>query len=486
MRNLTPDFILRNLTSESRHDKLQAVVLFVDTSGFTPLTARLMTHGKEGAEVLADIMLKIFDPLINSVYAHGGFVANFAGDAFTAIFPEVNEQSTLRALAAGEEIRRFVTDSPQQETTYGHFDFSVRVCVAAGAVSWMIWSSMPEEQRTIDQRGNRLSQTSAFSFMGEAIDLAVQGENYAEPGELLITRTLADKFLDTSVNLLTLEPLESLADGAFEYLSVNNIREMQPAPISLELLDSSTETHLEREASYFFPRDLLKMSTQGEFRTVYSLFLTVPTMSNQRGNQFMSLVFRLLNQYGGYLCRVGRFGGSVTGTSLLFFWGAPTSYENDEARALNFLLDLRDESKVPIRAGITYGMVYAGFVGSQQREEYTCYGTSVNLASRQMGSAEPNQIFLDTETARRADAQFDLSLAGHYTFKGFAEELAVFELRGRRKRSHRFTYGSQERLQPASSKVETDRGVQTEQTNPEWTYRFQLVGRRAEFRPSPR
>ncbi|MBV7337690.1 ATP-binding protein [Chloroflexi bacterium TSY] len=29
--------------------------------------------------------------------------------------------------------------------------------------------------------------------------------------------------------------------------------------------------------------------------------------------------------------------------------------------------------------------------------------------------------------------------------------------------------------------VETDRGVQTEQTNPEWTYRFQLVGRRAEL-----
>ncbi|MBV7337691.1 hypothetical protein KFU94_57570 [Chloroflexi bacterium TSY] len=85
----------------------------------------------------------------------------------------------------------------------------------------------------------------------------------------------------------------------------------------------------------------------------------------------MSLVFRLLNQYGGYLCRVGRFGGSVTGTSLLFF-GRATSYENDE-RALNFLLDLRDESKVPIRAGITYGMVYAGFVGSQQREEYTLW-----------------------------------------------------------------------------------------------------------------
>ncbi|MBV7337693.1 hypothetical protein KFU94_57580 [Chloroflexi bacterium TSY] len=114
MRNLTPDFILRNLTSESRHDKAGSCTLCRHVWLY-PLTARLMTHGKEGAEVLADIMLKIFDPLINSVYAHGGFVANFAGDAFTAIFPEVNEQSTLRALAAGEEIRRFVTDSPNKK-----------------------------------------------------------------------------------------------------------------------------------------------------------------------------------------------------------------------------------------------------------------------------------------------------------------------------------------------------------------------------------
>ena len=67
MRTLTPQFILDNLDEQNVSGHFAAVVLFVDTSGFTPLTARLMTHGKEGAEVLADILLTVFEPLIENV-----------------------------------------------------------------------------------------------------------------------------------------------------------------------------------------------------------------------------------------------------------------------------------------------------------------------------------------------------------------------------------------------------------------------------------
>ncbi len=43
-------------------------------------------HGKEGAELLADIINRVFDLMINAVYERGGFITGFAGDAFTAVF----------------------------------------------------------------------------------------------------------------------------------------------------------------------------------------------------------------------------------------------------------------------------------------------------------------------------------------------------------------------------------------------------------------
>ena len=80
MRQLTPAFILEHVEQGRASGQFEAVVLFVDTSGFTPLTARLSGHGREGAEVLAGILLAVFEPLVEAVYAHGGFIAGFAGE----------------------------------------------------------------------------------------------------------------------------------------------------------------------------------------------------------------------------------------------------------------------------------------------------------------------------------------------------------------------------------------------------------------------
>ncbi|MEZ4615629.1 MAG: hypothetical protein R2867_08970 [Caldilineaceae bacterium] len=46
-----------------------------------------MEYSNEGAEVIAEVLGAIFSPLIDIIYAHGGFIATFAGGAFTALFP---------------------------------------------------------------------------------------------------------------------------------------------------------------------------------------------------------------------------------------------------------------------------------------------------------------------------------------------------------------------------------------------------------------
>jgi predicted ATPase/class 3 adenylate cyclase len=414
MHNLTPPLILERLQAGETSGRFPAVVLFVDTSGFTPLTVQLTEHERAGAEVLANILLAVFAPLVERVYAYGGLVGGFAGDAFKAIFPGAEEEVYLRALAAAHSIRQRMADQPRQETPYGVFDFTVRTSMADGEVTWSIWSGAPDGA----------AQSHAYTFAGPAVDDAVQGEQFADAGGLVITRPIHERLSAALPAALAVTPVA--ANEEYRKLHILDTT-LLPAPGSVAQPD---DPPLE-VAGAFYPADLLNLAAQGEFRYVVSLFLNVQTLPEPDSPApLMPALFRLLHQYGGYLCRVGRIGARDEGGTFLIFWGAPTSHENDVVRALNFLLDLRAQISTPLRAGITFQRSYAGFVGSPLREEYTCYGSGVNLAARQMVAAGWGDIWLDAETARRA-AGFDVVLAGQMRFKGFASEQPVFALRER-------------------------------------------------------
>ena len=184
------------------------------------------------------------------------------------------------------------------------------------------------------------------------------------------------------------------------------------------------------EAAFaYYPAELFQQQNQGEFRRVLTLFINLPQLPHPNSNSpFIDAFYSLLAQYGGYLCRLGRIGSKDEGGTFLLFWGAPTSYENDIERVLNFLLALEQASGIPLRAGLTHQIAYAGFVGTSLREEYTCYGLSVNLAARLMTSAPIGAIWVDEAIYRRAEDQFAFVPEGDHRFKGFAEPLPVFRL----------------------------------------------------------
>ena len=93
MKNLLPHFIIEQFQNQNWEGGFETIIMFVDVSGFTPMTEALMKHGDEGAEVLSRILNKVFEPMVNAVYERGGFIAGFAGDAFSAIFPQPCEGS---------------------------------------------------------------------------------------------------------------------------------------------------------------------------------------------------------------------------------------------------------------------------------------------------------------------------------------------------------------------------------------------------------
>ena len=94
-QNLIPTFISDQYQAGKLKGKFKAYTMFVDIVGFTPLTQRLVNHGKEGSEILSDIINEVFEPATELVHNYKGFIANFEGDAFTGVFRFTDPESVL-------------------------------------------------------------------------------------------------------------------------------------------------------------------------------------------------------------------------------------------------------------------------------------------------------------------------------------------------------------------------------------------------------
>ena len=247
-------------------------------------------------------------------------------------------------------------DSPHPATV----NLAVKQGLSAGLVEWGIIG--PPNHKT-------------YFFRGPAI----QGCALAEQ-----TASSSDIVLDGSVQSL-LAPDDVLAQpqpGGFAHLLAIAVKVPRPKrksgitfPIRVAL------------AEHFFPLSLGAMGQHGEFRNVATVFLSFagdPPLAQL--DDFISRVMGMMRQFGGHFAEVDF--GDKGGLALVYF-GAPTTHENDIARALDFVLALQIElAEVGLlwRAGISFGPVYTGLIGTVVRGKYSTLGNQVNLASGLAGA----------------------------------------------------------------------------------------------------
>jgi predicted ATPase/class 3 adenylate cyclase len=400
MHRLVPQFILDNYQAENYHGSFHAISLLVDVSGFSDMTDALAQHGVHGSEVLANGMRQVFDPMIQSVLEYGGHVVGFAGDAITALFPveEMAGNAYTNAVASALSIQAYRSNNAGFETPYGRFNISVKIGLGAGEARWRIVVSTDSKRAT-------------YYFHGSAIEKAVSSLSLSAPGEIILSSDLYQTVGGT-VSGIPRGECFLLTEFSGRLPGRRTIDLPPPDPASLKVFCSD-------EVSYH--------ELAGEFRPAVNLFIGMPPAIDREVElgSFLQKVFYLQDAYGGLFSRVDI---GDKGTNLLMFWGAPLAQENDVERALNFFLVLLRESKVPIVAGITYRMAYAGYMGSVLQEEYTCYGWGVSLAARLMMAASPGEIWADEEIARRAGQRFSFQPVGYQTFKGFSQKQNVFRL----------------------------------------------------------
>ena len=402
MHRVVPELIVEKYRRGEFTGEFQAVGLFLDLSGFSSMTDELMQHGQHGAEVLANLMHGVFDPLVENIFNHGGRIVSFAGDGIMALFPSSGDDKSvaLHALTAAWIIQRKLLENPERQTVYGNFHFSVKIGIAFGSVSWGIL-------RSVD------GGIATYYFRGSAVDDSARAEHTAYAGYIVLTE---------NIYTLLQDEIQVAPHASFHHLVGFNIELPDSAPIDFPPIDLTV-------SKLFMPEEVITQDIRGEFRQIVNLFLRLPDLDHNEVQELARVVFELHDKYGGLINRLD-FGDK--GCNLLLLWGAPTTYENDIGRALNFVLELKARVKFPITAGVTYYVAHAGYLGSTLCEDYTCYGWGVNLASRFMMTAPQGGVWIDERIARRVKNRFEFEYQGAQQFKGFAAEQKVFALSARK------------------------------------------------------
>ncbi len=161
-------------------------------------------------------------------------------------------------------------------------------------------------------------------------------------------------------------------------------------------------------------------------------------------NEYMTRMVACVNNTGGV---VDKF----IGDAIMAVWGAPVSYGNDIANAINGALMMRNElmifnrgrgsAKKPIiriGCGINYGPVLAGQIGSEERMEYTVIGDTVNLASRIESLNKPfgTDILISTDAYQMVKDLYLLEPMQKIKVKGKSEPQQIYAVLGRKNDPH--------------------------------------------------
>ncbi len=406
MRNLIPHFVSRQFKQGMHSGSFQAATLFVDISGFTPLTETLMQYRKDGAEVLGEALEAIFVPLVSQVHARGGLIPLFAGDAFTALYPHDpadTADAPLHALQTAFFIQGFFAPGGADRvfpTKYGDFAIGAKVGLSYGPVQWGI----PGQE-------GRFS----FYFRGPAVDGCAQAEQQAVKGQIVAD----DRILPHIQGHVVTQPI-----GGGRYC------QLTACSLDLRAPGVTLPTFSRADLSPFLPDAVLDLTAKAEFREVCPVFLSFHEPPEETVlHQFLAEAIRLADAYGGTFSQIDF--GDMGGIVVLWF-GAPVTHENDVQRAAEFLLACRRQGwPVPWRAGLAFGTVWAGIRGGLDRCEYGLIGDVVNLACRLALKAGWGELWVGPAAQERLQEAFRLEGRGTYQLKGKRGKIPVYLLQGK-------------------------------------------------------
>lgn len=184
----------------------------------------------------------------------------------------------------------------------------------------------------------------------------------------------------------------------------------------------------------------------GANQTITILFADIRGFTSIAEAQNPEKIVSLLNQYFSAMSEIiFEHGGTLDkyiGDGLMALFGAPTATPYDASNAVNAavamqrrLLTLNPElveqgfSQIAIGIGLHTGEATVGYIGSEQRSEYTAIGDAVNLASRLESNTFGGQILISDATAQAAGDIFPLARREPLTVKNRKQPVELYEIK---------------------------------------------------------
>jgi adenylate cyclase len=125
------------------------------------------------------------------------------------------------------------------------------------------------------------------------------------------------------------------------------------------------------------------------------------------------------------------------GDGLMAVFGVGRQRPDAEQRAVRAALEMlaqldamsRDEGElIEIGVGVNTGPAMAGYLGTEERVEFTVLGDTVNVAQRLEAIARPNRVFVGPTTCEAILAHFNVKLVGPVEVRGRLQPIEVFEV----------------------------------------------------------
>ncbi|MBN2146802.1 MAG: FHA domain-containing protein [Anaerolineales bacterium] len=129
----------------------------------------------------------------------------------------------------------------------------------------------------------------------------------------------------------------------------------------------------------------------------------------------------------------------LMGDGIMSVFGTTKSFSDPATSAAQAGLDLVERIKtgefyieegIVIGVGINTGPAMAGYVGTQERVEYTVLGDTVNVAFRMQDYARPNRVVVSQNVAISLAGHFETTRIGDVNVRGRSEPVKIFEVLG--------------------------------------------------------
>jgi adenylate cyclase len=222
-----------------------------------------------------------------------------------------------------------------------------------------------------------------------------------------------------------------------------------------------TEEHEKRMVKGFFAQQVSKellqvlmespqiLKKEGERREMTAFFSDVASFTSiserlqpeelvELLNKYLTAMTNVIFEYGGYLDK-------YMGDGIMAFWNGLLKQPDHAEKAcrcalksmqrlkeLNVALEQRGLVPLKARIGVNTGTMLAGFMGSDQKNQYTIMGDNVNLASRLEGAnkAFGTSIMISEFTCDSVNELFEVRFLDIIRVPGKARPVKTYELLG--------------------------------------------------------